>query len=100
MSNNDKQKILSGFENITPRGSIEDLVHDLISRRGLATLSEELGIDKAQLSRFRSGEGALTLEAVEKIVAVADAVVIPRQKYLRIIQALITANDLLKEAIS
>jgi transcriptional regulator with XRE-family HTH domain len=99
MENNCKQKNLDGFDRFASSSGLDDVVQDLTTRCGLATIAEELGIDKAQLSRFRSGDGALNLEAIEKLLKSADVVVIPRQKYIRMIQAFITMNDFLKEAI-
>jgi hypothetical protein len=94
-----KQNVLTGFDKLASNSGLEDVIQELTNRCGLATLADELGIDKAQLSRFRSGDGGLTLENIEKLLTNADVVIIPRTKYLRIIQSLVTANDLLKEAI-
>jgi len=99
MDNNCKQKILTGIDRLGNASGFEDIIQELTNRCGLATLAEALGIDKAQLSRFRSGDGGLTLDNVEKLLTNAEVIIIPRAKYLRIIQSLVTANDLLKEAI-
>jgi hypothetical protein len=45
-------------------------------------VAEGAEIDNSQLSRFLSGEGALKLDALERIFTLAGAVVISKQEYL------------------
>jgi transcriptional regulator with XRE-family HTH domain len=98
MENNCKQKNLCGIEAVTKSICLSDLVHNLTTRHGLETLANELGVDKSALSRFKNGEGALSLDAIEKILTAGGVVLIEEQRYRRLFYALISHSEWLKEA--
>jgi transcriptional regulator with XRE-family HTH domain len=101
LQNNNNQKILTGVESIRKLQSstLGDVLHECISKHGLVTLANELGIDKSALSRFKNGEGALTLEHIEKLLGYSDVVLIQNHRYHRLMSTIITLSEFLKESI-
>ena len=76
----------------------ELLLSELIDKMGQGTLADKIGIDQSLLSRFRSGQGAITLSVIEKIMVIADALVISRGEVRRLEDAFEVATDLWKKA--
>lgn len=79
--------------------SFSDLLQDLVSKHGLTTIANELDIDKAALSRFKNGDGNLSLADVDKLLTFDGFVLIPRARYKRIINSFITLSEFFKDAI-
>lgn len=98
MENNCKQKVLSPVERLARSAKLEDIVQDLVSRCGLAALADEIGVDKAALSRFRSGEGALTLPVIEKLLDSAEVLIVRKDRYRAMLSAVVLFSDLVREA--
>lgn len=77
--------------------ALEDLVHDIISKKGLKMVANEIEVDIATLSRFKNHENGLKLKQVEKLLLLGDVVIVPRRKYEGIIQSWLVAAELVKE---
>jgi len=77
--------------------ALEDLVHDIISKRGLKVVANEIEVDIATLSRFKNHENGLKLQHIEKLLLMGDAVIVPRRKYEGIIQSWIIAAEIIRE---
>jgi hypothetical protein len=99
MATNNKQSILTGIEATMQTSSLTDAVFQLIDKHGLTTLANELDIDKATLSRFRSGEVGLTLANMERLLTYGDVILIPRERYRRLVDTIITLSELTKEGL-
>lgn len=100
MENNDKQIKLTGIDaTMMTHSSIADAIFQLIDKVGLTTLANELDMDKAALSRFRSGENGITLEKLDKLLKYADVVLIHRSRYRRLVDTIITLSELTKESM-
>jgi hypothetical protein len=99
METNGKQRILKGIDATMLTTSLSDAVFQLIDKTGLTSLAEELEIDKATLSRFRSGEVGLTLKNLERLMKYGDVVLIPRERYRRLVDTIITLSELTKEGM-
>jgi hypothetical protein len=67
---------------------------DLVGKMGQGTLADQLGIDGALLSRFRSGQGALCQEKIDKIFELAGACIVPCEEKRRMEDTLETISDL------
>ena len=93
------QKILNGFEKLARSQQLYDIVSKLISDRGVATLAEEVGIDKSAISRFKNGDGALPLKDIQKFFEIADIIVIPTERFRRLVSNIISMAELLKESL-
>ena len=93
MQNNIKQQKLRGIEATMNRSSITDTVFELVDQVGLTTLANELDIDKAALSRFRSGEAGLTLEKIDKLLGYGEVILIQESRYKRLVDTIITLSD-------
>lgn len=76
--------------------SLDDAVGDLANRLGLTALSGLTGVDKATLCRFRSGEGAMTIAGIERLLEAGDLVVIPRERYRAILSAILLFADMVR----
>jgi hypothetical protein len=99
MALNGKQTILSGIEATMHTSSLTDAIFQLIDKHGLTTLAEEVEIDKATLSRFRSGEVGLTLKNMDRLLKYGEVVLIPRDRYRRLVDTIITLSELTKEGL-
>lgn len=99
MEINGKQRILRGIDATMLTTSLADEVHQLIDKNGLTTLANELDIDKATLSRFRSGEVGLTLSNMDRLLKYGDVILIPRERYRRLVDTIITLSELTKEGL-
>ncbi len=77
--------------------ALEDLVHDIISKRGLKVVANEIEVDIATLSRFKNHENGLKLQHIEKLLLMGDVVIVPRRKYEGIIQSWIIAAEIIRE---
>lgn len=98
MENNCKQKVLTGVERIARSVRLEDVVHELTAKYGLTTLAEQIGVDKAALSRFRSGDGALTLAHIESLLEVGGLMIVRKERYRAMLSAVVLFSDLVREA--
>jgi len=81
------------------RATIVDTVFELIDQVGLTTLANELDIDKATLSRFRSGEAGLTLSKLDKLLNYGEMILIHEKRYKRLVDTIITLSELTKEGM-
>lgn len=90
---------MSGFEGILRSEKLYDIIQELVARKGIQTLADEIGVDKSALSRFKNGEGALVLRDVEKILEIAGVTIMPAVRYRRLISNLISMSELLKGAL-
>jgi DNA-binding Xre family transcriptional regulator len=99
MDPNQKQRVLRGLDATMLTTSLADAVFQLVDKNGLTTLANELEIDKATLSRFRSGEVGLTLTNIERLLKYGDVVLIPRDRYRRLVDTIITLSELTKEGL-
>jgi len=79
--------------------TITDAVFELVDEVGLTTLANELDIDKAALSRFRSGETGLTLDKLDNLLNYGQVILIQRQRYKRLVDTIITLSELTKEGM-
>lgn len=93
---NRKQTDLRRFEGAGTM-ALEDLIHDIISKRGLKVVANEIEVDIATLSRFKNHENGLKLQQLEKLLLMGDVVIVPRRKYEGIIQSWIIAAEIVKE---
>ena len=98
MSDNINQKVLVGIDGMH-KYKFGDMVHELISKHGLVTMANELEIDKSALSRWKNGEGGLTLAQMERLLTFSDTVLISRKRYRRLVYTIISMSEFLKEAI-
>lgn len=78
--------------------SFEIYLSELIDKMGQGTLADRLETDSSTLSRFRSGQGNISLKTVEKALALGDAVIISRSRLRRVEDALEVVSDLWKQA--
>ena len=74
--------------------TFRDLITDLISKYGQGTLAEKVGTDDSTLSRFRSGQGALPLQAIENIIKEAEAMLARGEDIEKLYDALAVMSDL------
>ena len=77
--------------------NLTELLNELVDRMGQGTLADQCGMDDSTLSRFRSGNGSISLRHLEKIFEVANVVVISRSRLRKIEDALEVVTDLWKE---
>ena len=74
--------------------AFSELLNDLVGKMGQGTLADQLGIDGATLSRFRSGQGSISLSNVDKIFELAEACILPCAEQRRLEDALETLSEL------
>jgi len=81
-----------------PLKSFESFLNELVDKTGQGTLADKIGIDGAMLSRFRSGQGSLNIQTIEKILHVGDGAIVGRGELRRLEDALEVLSDLWKKA--
>jgi transcriptional regulator with XRE-family HTH domain len=69
---------------------------ELINKYGQGTLADKAGTDGSTISRFRSGQGGLTIGTLEKLLEIGGAVICSRGYIMKIEDAFDTATDLWK----
>ena len=69
-------------------------LNELVGKMGQGTLADQLQMDGATLSRFRSGQGAIPLEKIDKIFELADALIMPRADKRKVEDALAVVSEL------
>ena len=89
---------MDGLQNFK-RYSLNDMLHEAISKHGLEAVAEEIGVDKGNLSRFKNGESGLPLAKLEKLMASTGLVLIHEKRYRRLMYTIITLSEFLKESI-
>lgn len=99
VKNKNKQQELNGIDKTMKQAMVSDVVHTLVTDIGLTTLANELDIDKAALSRFRSGDTGMTIENLDKLLTYGDYVLIPKKRYQQVIEAGLTYAELAKESM-
>jgi putative protein kinase ArgK-like GTPase of G3E family len=71
-----------------------EFLNELVGKMGQGALADQMGIDGAALSRFRSGQGSISLDKVDKVLEVADAVIVSKADRRKLEDALATVSDL------
>jgi len=99
MDNNVKQKKLLGIEATMKALFFSDLLQEMISRNGLTTLANAVGMDAGSLSKFKNGEGNISMKNLESLIEYGDVVLITRDRYRRMIEVPITMIELLKDSL-
>ena len=78
--------------------SFEIYLSELVDKMGQGTLADKLETDSSTLSRFRSGQGTISLKTIEKALTLGDAVIVSRGRLRRVEDALEVVSDLWKQA--
>lgn len=81
-----------------PLKSFETFLNELVDKVGQGTLADKVGIDGSLLSRFRSGQGSLTIHTIEKLLTTGDGAIISRTQLRRLEDALEVISELWKKA--
>lgn len=95
-----KQERLSGIEATMRAILFGDLLQELVSKHGLTTLANEIGVDKATLSRFKNGEGTMALQDIDKLLQFSNIIMVTRDRYQRNMVCAITMAENLRDALS
>ena len=74
--------------------TFSDFLNELTGRMGQGTLADQIGMDGANLSRFRSGQGTITLASLEKLFDAAGACIVSCAERQRLEDALETLSEL------
>jgi transcriptional regulator with XRE-family HTH domain len=75
-----------------------EMLEDLVSGRSQTVVAEEAGMDQSKLSRFKNGEGTLSLKDIDKLMELADASVITRRQEKNLTTTIFTLAELWKGA--
>lgn len=78
--------------------SFETFLNDLVEKLGQGTLADKLEIDGSSLSRFRSGQGSIQIQIIERILIMGDGAIVSRSDLRRLEDAFEVATDLWKKA--
>lgn len=99
MAVNDKQIKLKGIDKVMEDQTVTDIVSDLCARLGQGAVADEIGMDPAQFSRFKNGEGNISLAKIEALLKLADCVVVKKMDLYRQWSAFFMVTDTLKKTI-
>ncbi len=78
--------------------SLEAFLGDLIDKMGQGTVADKIGVDASLLSRFRSGQGSMGLEMIERLLILGDGAIMSRSHLRRLEDALETVSALWAKA--
>jgi hypothetical protein len=76
--------------------TFSNYLNGLVGKKGQGTLADEIEVDGALLSKFRSGQGCLNLSSIEKMFDVGNASIICKEDLKKLEDALETITDLWK----
>jgi hypothetical protein len=62
---------------------LRDIIDNLVSANGQTTIAAKMDIDPSILSRFRSGQGALSMAHLSKLFELAGVLLIQRDAYIQ-----------------
>ncbi len=74
--------------------TFSDFLSELTGQVGQGTLADQIGMDGANLSRFRSGQGTISLACLDKLFEIADACIVSCADRRRLEDALETISKL------
>jgi len=79
MGQNNKQFELTGVASMKST-KFDDHLQELVSRYGLTNLASAIGMDKGALSRFKNGEGNISMADLEALLDYADIALVPKRQ--------------------
>ena len=94
-----KQEKMSGIDDMIPSQSFRDLLNELCSKHGQGSLADQIGMDAAQFSRFKNGDGNISMKHLEALLAFSEAIILPENDVKRLIMSFFTVNDLWKKSM-
>lgn len=71
-----------------------EFLNDLISKHGQGALADQVKSDGSILSRFRSGQGTLSINTIEALLQAGDAVITTKEEFRKLQDALDTVSEL------
>lgn len=77
--------------------TFSDFLNSEVGKRGLGTLADQIKVDSAVLSKYRSGQGAMMLYAIDNLFELAGVVIISKEDLRKLEDTLETMSDLWKE---
>jgi|GEM_PF-6353846 len=99
MGNNNQQIKLNGLEATMRAILFGDLLQEMVSRYGLTTLANEIGMDAGALSKFKNGDGNISMKNLESLMKYAEVIMISKDRYRRMMEMPITMGEFLKESL-
>lgn len=78
--------------------SFEIFFSELIDKMGQGTLADKIGEDSSTISRFRSSQGTIKIQTIERILELGDGVIVNRAEFRKLEDALEVISDLWKKA--
>lgn len=98
MPANNKQKELNGID-MLPSIRFSDLLNDLCTKHGQGSLADSIGMDPAAFSRFKNGDGNISLKNLEALLSFSDVMILPESDVKRLMMSFFTVNDLWKKSM-
>jgi len=99
MALNCKQENLKEIESMLPSVKLADLLQDLCNRYGQGTLADQIGMDPAAFSRFKNGDGNISLKHLEALFSEANITILPESDVKRLVMSFFTISDLWKKSM-
>ncbi len=78
--------------------NIHELITKVISDHGQSSVAESIGESDSTLSRFRSGQGGMTIGAIQRLLDEYDMTITPKNHEQKLEDALEVITDLWKKA--
>ncbi len=100
MKNNNNQKDLRGIDCVMKKFSFSEVLNELCAKYGQGALADEIGMDPAALSRFKNGEGTISLKKIEALLSFSDMSLIATDDIKNLYISFFTMSDLLKKAVN
>lgn len=61
-----------------------NFISNLVGKKGAGSLADEIRYDAGAFSRFRSGQGAISLEKIDEILELGGALIISKEEFKQI----------------
>ncbi len=98
IEHNSKQKKM-GVDAAMRSVDFSDLLNDLCTIHGQGKLADQIGMDPAQFSRFKSGDGNISLKHLEALLSFSDCMILPSGDVKRLMLSFYTVSELWRKTM-
>jgi len=80
--------------------TVEDYVNDMVDVHGMKVVADRLNVNISKVSRVKNGNEGFTLKQLQDLLDMGDAVIIPRQDYLDLVEWGRTTFRMMEKAVA
>jgi len=80
--------------------TVEDYVQEMVETRGMKIVADHLNVHVSKVSRVKNGTEGFTIKQFQDLLDMGDAVIIPRQDYLDLVEWGRTTFRMMEKAVA